>query len=679
MPRLFWITIITFGLLFKLLGFGSDLKSIERNWSFKELTEPKVPNVINTSWIQNEIDNFILSKLEKVGLEPPLNETERILQRRLSYALIGLPPPKEIQKIKLEKAVQNLLESPHYGEKWGRHWLDVVRYADSNGLDENLAFAHAWRFRDYVIDSFNNDLPFNQFVEEQLAGDLLSIGKSFSESNRLKIATGFLALGPKLLAEPDPVKMEMDMIDEQIDVIGQAFLGLTIGCARCHDHMSDPVSTVDYYKMAGIFKSTRTMEKVTRPTKWFEHNLSSVLELKHSEKHESLIVAQKNLIQAFKEKENAKILSLGKVKKLPKNPLVHYSEKSKKELVDLEKALSEFEDSRPQLNFCHGVEDGNITNLNVFIRGDADSLGEKQIRGFLELFPTKINELPNDMQSGRLQLARWITVNCQALFARVMVNRIWLWHFGQGLVSTPDNFGASGAKPTHPELLEWLACQFIENNWSVKSIHRLILNSSTWKSSSYVSKKMLERDPENLLYSRFPVRSMEVEAIRDTCLTLTGDLNLTVGGKVFFYENRKHVFNVTSLDQTNYNVNRRSVYLPVIRNHVYDFFQLFDFPDPKIVQGNRDPIPTTQQALYLMNSPFFQKVSRGLAKNAQVPEKRSSVHRLFMKIYQRKPQVDELSETIEYLENFPKPLDDLHPLASLAQAMLCSNEFLYVR
>ena len=164
MPRLFWITIITFGLLFKLLGFGSDLKSIERNWSFKELTEPKVPNVINTSWIQNEIDNFILSKLEKVGLEPPLNETERILQRRLSYALIGLHPPKEIQKIKLEKAVQNLLESPHYGEKWGIHWLDVVRYADSNGLDENLAFAHAWRFRDYVIDSFNKDLPFNQFV-----------------------------------------------------------------------------------------------------------------------------------------------------------------------------------------------------------------------------------------------------------------------------------------------------------------------------------------------------------------------------------------------------------------------------------------------------------------------------------------------------------------------------------
>ena len=375
---------------------------------------------------------------------------------------------------------------------------------------------------------------------------------------------------------------------------------------------------------------------------------------------------------------NAELLASGKIKKLPKNPVNIYSDADKKELAIMENKLSEYEEMIPQLDYCHGVEDGNITNLNVFIRGDVDTLGEKQMRGFLELFPASIDQLPNEMQSGRLQLARWITVNCQALVARVMVNRIWLWHFGQGLVSTPDNFGVLGAKPTHPELLEWLASQFIENNWSVKSIHRLILNSSAWKSSSTVTKEMIERDPENLLYSRFPVRSMEVEAIRDTCLTLTGDLNLTVGGKVFFFENRKHVFNVTSLDQTNYNINRRSVYLPVIRNHVYDFFQLFDFPDPKIVQGNRDPIPTTQQALYLMNSPFFQKVSRCVAKHTHMPEKGSTVQRLFMKIYQRRAQAEELSEAIKYLEKFPKPLDDLHPLASLTQAMLCSNEFLYI-
>ena len=218
---------------------------------------------------------FHFEKDECLGTIPPDKAEKQVLLRRLNYALTGLPPESPEGNLSYDRMINDLLNSEHYGEKWARHWMDVVRYSDSNGLDENLAFAHAWRYRDYLIDAFNRDIPFNEFAIEQIAGDLLCDGKPFDQANRLKVATGFLALGPKLLAEPDPVKMEMDMIDEQMDVIGQAFLGMTIGCARCHDHMSDQISMADYYAMAGIFKSTRTMKSVNRPTRWFEHVISS--------------------------------------------------------------------------------------------------------------------------------------------------------------------------------------------------------------------------------------------------------------------------------------------------------------------------------------------------------------------------------------------------------------------
>ena len=660
-------------------GYGYDSQESNDNWSFKKLEKPKVPNVFSKKWVTNEIDYFVLNKLEQKKLSPPLRAERRILLRRLSYNLIGLPLSEDFQNLSFTRIVDELMDSPHYGEKWGRHWMDVIRYADSNGLDENLAYAHAWRYRDYIIDSFNCDSSYDQFVREQIAGDLLSVGKPFPEYKKLRIATGFLALGPKLLAEPDPVKMEMDMIDEQIDVVGQAFLGLTIACARCHDHMSDPISTDDYYKLAGILKSTRTMEKVTRPTRWFEHVISDPLDLKYYEKFELLISAQKSLIYSYKEKVNAELLAKGKIKKLPKNPVNFYSDADKQELAELENKLSEYEEQIPQLDFCHGVEDGNVTDLHTFLRGEPDTLGEKQKRGFLSIFPTENGELPQNNQSGRLELARWITQNSQSLLARVMVNRIWLWNFGKGLVSTPDNFGLLGAKPTHPELLDWLACFFIENNWSVKKVNKLILASSTWQSSSQVNKESIDLDPVNNFYSRYPVRAMEAEDIRDTWLSMTGDLNLTVGGKVFEFENRKHIFSVSSVDQTSYESDRRSIYLPVIRNHVYDFFKLFNFPDPKIVQGDRKHLPTSQQALYLMNSPFVQSVSNKIAQKIVTADMRSSIADIFLKIYLREVDEQELLESVNYVNQFPNASDSLHPYASLVQAMLCSNEFLYIR
>ena len=485
------------------LGWMSSAGKNNEHWAYQPITDPDVPQFNLGDWGLNEIDAFILEDLNKANCPPPKQAEDRILKRRLHYTLTGLPVPvAENEQFKFNEKLEGLLRSQHYGEKWARHWMDVARYADSNGLDENLAFAHAWRYRDYLIDAFNQDTPFDEFIIEQLAGDLLSDGKPLEEANRLKVATGFLALGPKLLAEPDPVKMEMDMIDEQLDVVGQAFMALTIGCARCHDHMSDPITTAEYYGMAGIFKSTKSMDKITRPTRWFEHVISSKDKQLHAEKHEMLIESQKNLIQAYKDRANHELVALNVVNRIPKNPANFYSESTKKEIEFLEKTLSKYEESRPVLDYCHGVSDGNITKLKVHLRGDPDTLGEEQERKFLSLFQVSEDQLPPEYESGRLQLAKWIASPENPLTARVIVNRVWRWHFGKGLVETTDNFGVIGAKPSNPKLLDWLACRFIEDGWSIKSLHRRILSSVTWQATCETLDP--SKDPQNTLFSRFP-------------------------------------------------------------------------------------------------------------------------------------------------------------------------------
>ena len=661
---------------------GISLFSLaERNllhWAYRPVMDHQIPECVNEDWCQNEIDAFILADFNEKEILPPVRASERVLLRRLYYTLIGLPPDSEnFGEVEFNLEIEKLLNSPHYGEKWARHWMDVARYADSNGLDENLAFAHAWRYRDYLIDAFNRDIPFDDFITEQLAGDLLAEGKPLDVANRLKVATGFLALGPKLLAEPDPVKMEMDMIDEQLDVVGQAFMAITIGCARCHDHMSDPITTAEYYGMAGIFKSTKSMDKITRPTRWFEHVISSKDEQLHAEKHELLINTQKNLIQSYKDKANQELIALKVVNRIPKNPANFYTESTKKEIAFLEETLSKYEESRPVLEYCHGVSDGNITELKVHLRGDPDTLGEEQERQFLSFFQVSVDQLPPEDESGRLQLAKWIVLPQNPLTARVIVNRVWRWHFGKGLVETTDNFGVLGSKPSHPELLDWLANRFIEDGWSIKSLHRKILSSATWQASC--QNPYASEDPGNELFSRFPIRKLSAEEIRDTWISLTGDLNQTIGGKIFDPENRQHIFSVTSIDETNYNINRRSIYLPVIRNHVYDFFQLFDFPDPTIVQGHRRESSTNQQALYLMNSQFSQSTASKIVSLTFNEDKSNWINEIYSLILGRLPSVKEGFSAKKFLRDFPDPQSDLHAATAFTQSILFSNEFLYLR
>jgi len=671
-----------------VLGLASGLWAAEKmdlakgreHWAFQPVQRAALPAVKAKDWPQNGIDHFILARLEKAGLQPATAAAPRDLQRRLNYALTGLPPKANSKFVNLKSEIENLMATPQYGERWARHWLDVVRYADSNGLDENAAHANAWRYRDYVVNAFNADKPYDQFLIEQIAGDLQAKDSQGDTRRReLFIATGFLSLGPKVLAEPDKVKMEMDIIDEQIDTLGKALLGLTLGCARCHDHKFDPIPTADYYALAGIFKSTKTMESLKTIAKWHENSVATPAEKRLREKHDVLIDAQKKVVTAFTEKANAQLLVSLKIDKLPAKPEEKYPKTTKDELGKLRAALKQLEDNPPPLVSAMGVTDGNATELPVFVRGDHNTPASlKQPRRFPQVLSDG-KPLGNE-NSGRLALAQWIADKTNPLTARVMVNRVWRWHFGRGLVATTDNFGLLGERPSHPDLLDWLAAWFMDNGWSVKKLNTLILTSATYQMSSTASPAALQQDANNVLLSRAPLRRLEAEPLRDSLLELGGLLDKQVGGFVWTFENYKLVFNHTSEDATTYESNRRALYLPVIRNHVYDLFELFDFPDPGTVNGNRADSTIAPQALYLMNSPLVLRATESIAEallkegdltNAQ------RVQRLYAQVFNRPPTVKETQRAVVFINNFAQ--DRLASWQALSQALVSSNEFLYLK
>ena len=570
------------------------------------------------------------------------------------------------------------MSTPQYGERWARHWLDVVRYADSNGLDENAAHANAWRYRDYVVAAFNADKPYDQFLIEQIAGDRLP-AKDAARKRGLFVATGFLSLGPKVLAEPDKMKMEMDIIDEQIDTLGRALLGLTLGCARCHDHKFDPIPTADYYALAGIFKSTKTMESLKTIAKWHENPIATPAEKQLREKHAALVGAQKKVVSAFTEKANAQLLVSLKADKLPAKPEENYPKATKDELAKLREALKRLEDNPPPLVSAMGVTDGNATELPIFVRGDHNTPGKStQPRGFPQVLSD--GKPLVGKASGRLALSKWIADKKNPLTARVMVNRVWRWHFGRGLVATTDNFGLQGERPSHPELLDWLATWFMDNGWSVKKLNTLILTSATYQMSTTASPAALKADPNNVLLSRAPLRRLEAEPLRDSLLELAGLLDKKLGGYVWTFENYKLVFNHTSEDATTYESNRRALYLPVIRNHVYDLFELFDFPDPGTVNGNRADSTIAPQALYLMNSPLVLRATEAIAKQLLAEKNLTNAQRaerLYTKIYNRAPSAKETQRAVAFINNFAQ--DRVASWQALCQALVSSNEFLYLK
>lgn len=645
-------------------GKGSIITVATNHWAFEPPKSVTPPEVRKSKWIHSPMDRFILARLETAKLGPAKPAKKSALLRRVTFDLTGLPPtPAELDSFLADrstnafaKVVERLLASPHYGERWGRHWLDVARYADSNGQDENKAMSHAWRYRDYVVNAFNQDKPFDRFIREQLAGDLLPAAASERETFERWTATGFLVLGPKMLAEQDKPKLVMDVVDEQIDVVSRAFLGLTVSCSRCHDHKFDPIPARDYYAMAGIFKSTKTMGDLAFVSKWNERLIATA--------------AEKGPFDAWVKRTN----ELGRAVTATTNDPVRL-EQLKGELASLKT------NAPPAPPVALAVEEAVPVDLPVHIRGSHLNLAKDPVpRGFVQVLNRSASPAVPAKQSGRLQLADWLTHPEHPLTSRVIVNRIWQAHFGEGLVRTPDNFGLRGEVPTHPELLDWLAREFVRGGWSVKQLHRLILNSSTYQMGTDYSEKAASIDPENRLLWRMNRRRLEAEWLRDGLLAVSEQLDRTMGGSLVNWQNAEY----TPGDSVSATSRRRAVYLPVVRDRVYDLFTIFDFANPSVGVSKRTPTVVSHQALFFLNSPLVKEQSKQLARLLEGADEASKVRDLYRRVLSRSPDKAELKRALAYLGAAREKLPDksaerdLEAWSSLGQALLASNEFLYL-
>jgi len=626
-------------------------------WALNKLRKPKKPKVKDTNWPRVPIDYFILEKIEQSGLAPNQQADRRTLVRRAYLDLHGLPPTTAQLKAFLEdgrpdawqRLIDGLLASPRYGERWGRHWLDVARYADSNGMDEDIVHPVAFRYRDYVIASFNKDKPFDQFIVEQLAGDLMP-AENLSQKRAQTLGVGFLSIGPKMLACDDPDKMRRDIVDEQIDTTGRAFMGMTFGCARCHDHKFDPVSIEDYYGLAGIFMSTKTLTKYSVVARFHQYDLS---EEEHTRKRSEIAGLEKRKADKATPEEEKKQIS-SKVGQLRK---------------DL-----------PPIFEVMGVTEYPANDAKVHLRGDYQTLGALIPRRMpLAIAGKKQQDIPSD-QSGRLQLATWITSPENPLTARVIANRIWHWHFGRGIVTTPDNFGHLGRKPSHPALLDHLASTLIDSKWSIKQLHRRIMNSATYRQSSLANKTLKQTDPENRLFARWKARRVESEVLRDSVLFKSNRLDLTMGGSMLKEGNHKYVNRGKQLEYIK--SMRRTIYLPVLRSSGYDGQKAFDFPDPAVITGKRNVSSVAPQALYLMNSELIHKSSDALAdiiiKGTPKMNVQQRTSWLIMHLMGRDATEIEIQRGERFVATYSQN-EEIAAWAAFSRALFATNEFLYIQ
>ena len=883
-----------------------QLKDRLQHWAYRPMGNAPPP--IHSA--QHPIDRFVRDKLARAGATPSPPAEESQLLRRLHLSLTGLPPTLEQLRAfdeahaseRFNLTLDKLLDSPHYGERWARHWMDVARYADSNGLDENTAFANAWRWRDWVIQALNDDLPYDQFVTMQLAGDLLPPTDNRDLARDRIIATGFLGLGPKVLAEPDKAKMRADIVDEQLDTIGKTFLGQTIGCARCHDHKFDPIPARDYYSMAGIMHSTQTMATFNTVARVLERPAAHPEVIAERKAWESDLKAAESAIGQVQKQVDAGLqdtwltklpraieavaqiplsrigreaeafdrsnlnqdfdhwgpgigvihttrpnelqfvewdveipasgrwtlaLRYASAESRPLKLIINGTEKSNDALaaatgsfypdtqrwvdvytgdwpagsvtIRLERPVSfphidrmslrhtsleahttdQFDAVAHSLNLPIGfvtrlheqlvftpewTQDPNATQIEIrsllqkdrtSSDGDTDSnqktvrnrwlddgpfsptdleragaskvdfeawtsakqhleqlqamevpiapdtisvrdepeprsvklhargdhtqrIGEAIPRGFLQVSDHLVPAPPIESNSGRLDLALWMLHPEHPLTARVIVNRVWQGHFGVGLVDTPSDFGTRGGKPTHPELLDWLARWFIQDGWSLKRLHRLILTSATWQQSSQHRPDMAQLDPDNTLLWRSHRRRYEAEAIRDAILTVSDGIDPTMGGSLLNTDNFAYVNNDQSASNESYEDRRRAVYLPVIRNDMYDLYSIFDYPDASVSFGKRPSTVVSSQALFFLNAPLVLEEAERLAGVLHTSPIEDALTELWNRAYARSPRAEERQRASHLLRTLDVDNSALSAWTGLIQSVFASSEFIYL-
>jgi hypothetical protein len=818
-----------------------DIDEARQFWAF-QLPEPhRPPAVKETAWPRDDIDRFILARLEERDLVPAADVDAARWLRRITYDLTGLPPtPQEMAAFLAdsdadarEKVVDRLLASPQFGVHWGRHWLDVARYADSNGSDFNATFFNAWRYRNYVIDSFNRDKPFDRFVREQIAGDLLG-GSSDDERAEQLIATTFLTVGPKMLSERDKMKLTMDVVDEQIDSVGKAFLGMTLGCARCHDHKFDPIPTEDYYALAGIFRSTITLEGESQQyvSAWVETPLPISAELaraieEHKQHKDRLNVQLTEAKDRLKQTEaqlaqldlgrqgvivddvDAKVVGDWKDSKYSPNYVgagyIHDEKTGKGEksvtwtpnlphageyevrisfaggsgrdsaipvkivhaagshdlkldqsqtppINKLFKSLGTFRfeagsqgsvtlstegttgfviadavqfipqdqtpapeevadasDELPKLRkTVAGLNDQvkkleadlkkhdaeapvvptamaareapEIGDCEIFIRGEIRHRGKVVDRGFLRVVSDSAGQVERKDESGRRELADWIARSDNPLTARVMVNRIWQNMLGEGIVRSVDNFGHLGEAPSHPELLDTLAVEFVENGWSVKSLVRRIALTRTYAMSTQYDSRAFELDPDNRLLWRANRKRLPAEALRDSMLQFSDRLDLSPGESPVAGMGRLAVDNSKQeLTGDKTETLRRSVYLPIVRNQLPSFLTVFDFADPDLTTGRRPETNVPSQSLFLLNDPFVKQQAAFTAQRILAAESEDDgrVDAVFHLILGRPAGEDERRRIVEFVSETVGGDVKQQPDAwrQVVQSLLASTEF----
>jgi len=677
---------------------GGRAAGWEEHWSYRPPLLASPPTVDDEAWNGTTIDRFVFAKLKSAGLEPSPGAVPVTLLRRLSFALTGLPPSPEAATAfstgELEHVVDEMLNSPAFGVRWGRHWLDVARYAESNGKEANITYPHAWRYRDYVIEAFAADLPYDRFLREQLAGDLLEAGDD-RERARLLTATGFLAFGPKGLTETNPVQFAADIADEQIDAFSRGMLASSIACARCHDHKSDPFTMDDYYAVAGIFKSTET-----RFGTWIDSESNNGSKLIPLPPLPGQLVPNRSLTKAELDDVRAKLAAINAEEESRKKAAATAMAEGR----DMQKDFNEMLRDALRIYWTRGPlvgkldtvdEEGRALPLSMGVleaekkvhspryeRGEINHPAGDVTRGVPAVFSLESEGPVSAETSGRLELARWVTDPGHPLTARVMVNRIWSHLFGEGLVATVDNFGPTGATPSHPELLDYLAIRFQENGWSVKKLVREIVLSRTYRQASEWRKDGFEKDPDNRLLWRQSKERLDAEVIRDAMLSVSGELDLSPRPGSLVAELPSQSVGILALNKdVPHDLDgslHRSVYLPVLRDEMPDILRHFDFAEPSLVVGRRDTTNVPSQALYLMNSDFVRARAEGLARRLEREgaETGTRIRRAFEICFNRPPDAVEEELVTAYLASSADPdTDQKEMLVQFCQALLASADF----